>query len=155
MQFAPSGGRGGGGRHRQTFAPSPTKGSKDSSAREPLSSWLKGHEIESLQEWRENFLLQGQLSVLTRYFIRFTHVTAAVCKRSWSFCQKCRWQVADKHTCTLAYLCGFEWSDTVNWCVVVWHAQNMRRDDSSFMCPQTCNNQTVLSEHHFGGFFFF
>ena len=29
-------------------------------------SWLKGRGFESLQQRRENFLLQGQLSVLTR-----------------------------------------------------------------------------------------
>ena len=37
------------------------------------------------------------------------HVTAVACKRSWSFCQKCRLQV-NTHT---PHLCGFEWSDTV------------------------------------------
>ena len=38
-------------------------------------SWLKGSGFESLQEWWENFLLQGQFSVLTLYFsIRSTPV---------------------------------------------------------------------------------
>ena len=33
-------------------------------------------------------------------------VTAVVCKRSQSFCQKCRWQVTAKHACTLLmWLC--------------------------------------------------
>ena len=27
-------------------------------------------------------------------------VTAVARKRSWSFCQKCRWQVPAKHACT-------------------------------------------------------
>ena len=26
------------------------------------------------------------------------------------------------------YLCGFEWSDTVTWCMVEWCTQNLRRD---------------------------
>ena len=34
-------------------------------------------------------------------------VTTVACKRSQSFCQKCRWQVTAKHTCT-AYVCGFK-----------------------------------------------
>ena len=34
-------------------------------------------------------------------------VTTVACKRSQSFCQKCRWQVTAKHTCT-AYICGFK-----------------------------------------------
>ena len=28
------------------------------------------------------------------------------------------------------YLCGFEWSDTVTWCMVEWCTQNMRRNGS-------------------------
>ena len=28
------------------------------------------------------------------------------------------------------YLCGFEWSDTVNWCMVGWCTQNLRWDGS-------------------------
>ena len=40
-------------------------GSGDSSVVRAPDSWLKGRGFESLQERRENFLLQGQLSVLT------------------------------------------------------------------------------------------
>ena len=55
-------------------------------------------------------------------------VTAVARKRSLSFCQKCRWQVTDKtHT---PYLCGFEWSETVTWCMVEWCTQNLRRNGS-------------------------
>ena len=28
------------------------------------------------------------------------HVTTVACKRPWSFCKKCRWQVTPKHVCT-------------------------------------------------------
>ena len=40
-------------------------GSKDSSVVRALDSRLKGHGFESLHEQQDNFLLQGQLSVLT------------------------------------------------------------------------------------------
>ena len=30
------------------------------------------------------------------------------------------------------YVCGFKESDTVNWCMVVWCKQNVRREGSSF-----------------------
>ena len=64
---------------------------------------------------------------------------------------KCSWQVTVKHTCT-PYLCGFEWSDTVNWHMVEWCTQNLCWDGSSFTWHQLCNNQTVLSVHHFSGY---
>ena len=40
-------------------------GGGDSSVVTAPDSWLKGHGFESLLEWRDNFLLQGRLSVLT------------------------------------------------------------------------------------------
>ena len=40
-------------------------GGGDSSVVRAPDSWLKGRGFESLLEWRENFLLQGRLSVLT------------------------------------------------------------------------------------------
>ena len=46
----------------------------------------------------KNFLFQSQLCVLTLTRCPFhPHVTAVACKRPWSFCQKCRWQVTPKH----------------------------------------------------------
>ena len=48
------------------------------------------------------FLLQGQLFLLTLTSVSFRyHVFAVACKRSRSFCPKCRWQVTAKHTCTI------------------------------------------------------
>ena len=39
--------------------------------------------------------------------------------------------VTAKHTYTPAsYLCGFEWSDNVNWCMGEWCTQNLRRNGS-------------------------
>ena len=37
------------------------------------------------------------------------HVTAVACKRSLSFCQKCRWQVTAKHTYTLPMWLWMKW----------------------------------------------
>ena len=49
----------------------------------------------------ENFLLQGQLSVLTLIPVSVPpRVTSVARKRSRSFCQKCRWQVTAKYACT-------------------------------------------------------
>ena len=44
-------------------------------------------------------------------------VAAVAHQRSWSCCQKCRWQVTAKNTCTL-HICGFAWSNTVHGCMV-------------------------------------
>ena len=62
------------------------------------------------------------------------HVTAVARKRSWSFCQKYRWQVTAKHI-HLMYVALHE----VTWCMVVWHTQNLCRDGSSFMWHQPCH----------------
>ena len=77
-------------------------------------------------------------------------VTAVARKRSRSFRQKCRWQVTAKHTYTLLH--GFEWSYTVNWCVVEWCTQNLRQEGSNFMWHQPCSNQRALPAHHFCGY---
>ena len=72
-------------------------------------SWLKGCGFESLQERWENFLLQGWLSVLALISVSVPpHVTIVACKRSRSFCQKCRWQVTAKHAYPLHM--WFAWS---------------------------------------------
>ena len=76
-----------------------------------LHSLSEGCKFESQQEWRENFLLQSQLCVLTLIRCPFhPHITALACKRPRSFCQKCRWQVTSKHVYTLDPL-KLEWAD--------------------------------------------
>ena len=80
--------------------------------------WLKGCGFKSLQEQRENVLLQGRLSVLTLNLISVSQLSvppplvAAACKRSRSFCRKCRWQVTltAKHAYTLRMLLGMKWN---------------------------------------------
>ena len=82
--------------------------------------WSKGHWFKSLQEHWENFLLRGQLSVPTLILASAPPpcVTVVACKRSLSFCQKCRWQGAAKHTCLPVPLSGFAWSNMVHGCMV-------------------------------------
>ena len=46
------------------------------------------------------------------------HSTAVERKRSWSFCQKCRWQVTEKNTFTLCMWLCMKWHDMVHGCVV-------------------------------------
>ena len=108
-------------------------GGGDSSVVRVPDSWLKGRRFESLLERQENFLLQGRLSVkvagsnpcwsggriffsrvdflgwlLFRYLFH-PCVTSVARKRSWSFCQKCRWQVTAKHAYTLCMWLCMKW----------------------------------------------
>ena len=53
-------------------------GSGDSSVVRAPDSCLKGRRFESLQEQQENFLLQGQLSVLTLISV----IVSPMCYRS-------------------------------------------------------------------------
>ena len=83
----------------------------DSSVVRGPDSWLKGRGFESLQERRENFLLQGLLSVLTLLSVSVPPpcYRSAARKRSRSFCQKCRWQVTVKHAYTLCMWICMKW----------------------------------------------
>ena len=64
-------------------------------------------------------------------------VTKVAHKRSWSFCQKCRWQVTAKHTSTLCM-----W---LNLHEVTWHG--VHNAPISLGMHQPCNNQTILDTH--------
>ena len=117
------------------FNASQKTGGGDSSVVRATDSWSKGRGFESLQERRENFLLQGQLSVLTLYFgIRSTPVLPAVArKRPRLFCQKCRWQVTAKHAYTLCLWLCMKWYGA--W---LYGVHRTHRDGSSFMWHQPC-----------------
>ena len=94
---------------RQDRWQTPSSGGDGSVVRAP-DSWLKGRGFESLLERRENFLLQGRLSVLTLISVSVPpRVTAVARKRSRSFCQKCRWQVTAKHAYTLRMWLWLKW----------------------------------------------
>ena len=75
------------------------------------------------QYWTYDWKVAGSRSSGRNFFSRVnfsihsTPVTAVACKRFQSCCQKCRWQVTAKHTCT--YICHFKW------CMVVWCTQNV------------------------------
>ena len=85
-------------------------GGGDSSVVRAPDSWMKGRGFVSLQEPRENFLLQGQLSVLTLLSVSVPpRATSVARKRSRSFCQKCRWQVTAKHASTLRMWLCMKW----------------------------------------------
>ena len=105
----------------------------------------KGRGFESLHERRENFLFQGQLSVLTLFRYPFhPRVTAVARKRSRSFCQKCRWQVTTKTYMHLTYVTLHE----VTRCMVVWCSQSAPRWLQFPVAPA----MPALSVHHFGGY---
>ena len=72
---------------------------------------------------RVNFLCW----LLFRYLFH-PRVTTVACKRSRSFCQKCRWQVTAKHAYTLPMWLWMKWH--CNLCMVEWCTQNFRRNGS-------------------------
>ena len=75
--------------------------------------------------------------VCTMYvFLYLFHppVTAVVCQRSRSFCQKCRWQVTAKHTYTLPVWFCMKWHGA---CVLGVH--RTCQDSCSFMWHQPCH----------------
>ena len=110
-------------------------GSGDSSVVRAPDSWSKSRGFESLLERRENFLLQGQLSVLTHFSIRSTPVLPhwVARKRCRSFCQKRRWQVTAKHAYTLHMWLCMKWHGA--W---LYGVHRTRRDSSSFLWHQPC-----------------
>ena len=59
-----------------------------------------------------------------------SHVTAKARTKSWSFCQKCRWLVTAKHTCTLRIWLRMNWyCQLVHGCMMYTEPA---RDGSSF-----------------------
>ena len=87
-----------------------THGSRDSSVVRALDSWLKGHGIDSLRSGRRMFFSRVDFLcwLLFRYLFR-PCVTTEACKRSLSFCPKCRWQVTVKHAYTLRMWLCMKW----------------------------------------------
>ena len=76
----------------------------------PTDSCPKGLGFESRQERRENFLLQGQLSVLTLISVPVPpRVTAVARKKSRSFSQKCRLQVTAINAYNLSMWLRIKW----------------------------------------------
>ena len=69
------------------------------------------------------------------WYLFHPRVTTEARKRSWSFCQKCRWQVMSKHAYTLRIHVALH---EATWCMVVWCTQNLCWDGCSFMWHQPC-----------------
>ena len=115
-------------------------GSKDSSVVRTSDSWLKGSRLKSLQEQWEIFFSRVHLQCWL--LVLFWYSTPVLPQ----------WQAKDPSYSTRStgsrlqlnmhapYPCAFEWSDTVIWCMVEWCTENLRRDSSSFMWHQPCNN---------------
>ena len=104
-----------GGSDTDVHVPQSLRGG-DSSVVRALDLWLKGCGFESLQEWKENFLLWGQLSLLTLILVSVPppYITAVArkdpCHSTKSAGAHGRSQL-NMHT---PYVCGFAWS-------VKWH----------------------------------
>ena len=75
------------------------------------------------------------------------HVTAVAHKKSWSFCQTCRWQVTAKQACALHNWLCMKWH-MVHDCMVYTEWAEM----AAVSRHQPCKNQTVLQLHHLGGY---
>ena len=114
--------------------------SGDSSVVRALDLWLKGRGFKSLQEQWENFLLQGQLFVLTLIWYLFHPcVTAVARKRPPSFCQKCRWQVTAKHTCTLCMWLCMKWHSA--W---LYGVHRTCAETAAVWCGTSCKYTTLV-----------
>ena len=122
-------------------------GSGDSSVVRVLDLWSKGLGFESREEQWDNFLLLGQLSVLTLISVS----VPPLCYHSsmWKDpvilpkVQVAGYSILNTHT---PYLCGFEWSDTVNWCMVGLHrtcAQTATFHVAPAMQQLECNQYTT------------
>ena len=95
------------------------------------TAWKKKQGAE-IAQWLERQTRDRKVNVLCRLLF-WSHstppITTVVCKRSWSFWQRCRWQVTAKHTCTSHMrLC-------MTRCMVVWCTRNMLRQQQFDMAP--------------------
>ena len=109
-------------------------GSRDSSVIRVSDSWSKSPSRSSGK------IFFSMVSFLCRLLFQYPFhpgVTAVVHKRSRSFCLiltdipdwYCaggRLQLNTRTPC----LCGFEWSDTVTWCMVEWCTENLHQNGS-------------------------
>ena len=77
-------------------------------------------------------------------YLLLPHVTTAAHKRSWPFCQKCRWQVTAKYTCSLPI---WFWItlQTCAWCMV--YTKCVLRGQQFHVAWNNQNN-AVSSQHH-------
>ena len=117
--------------------------SGDSSAVRALDSWSKGRWFESRRSGGRIFF--SRVKVLCWFLFCYSplhppplhppsRVTAVARKISQSFCQKCRWQVTAKYTCTLPMRLWMKWHcKLVHGCIVYTERRPRRH--------QLCNSQ--------------
>ena len=99
-------------------------GGGDSSVVRAPDSWLKGRGFESLLERRENFLLQGRLSVLTLISVSVPprRVTTVARKKSRHSAKSAGGRLQlNTHT---PYVCGFYWTVLRHWSQLVPNMSN-------------------------------
>ena len=109
-------------------------GSRNNSIDEALDSWSNG---QGLKSWWQNFF-SSQLSVLTLMLVSVTPTPpppppTPPCSGHSAKSTSGRLQL----NTPAHYTRGFEWSDTINLCMVVWCTQNLHWDGSSFMWYQS------------------
>ena len=93
------------------------------------------------------FSMVNCLCWLLFQYLFHPHVTMAACKITRPSAKSAGGRLQlNKH---VHYICGFEWSDAINWCMVVWCTQNIHWDSSSFMRhqPKQCCKHTTSVEH--------
>ena len=121
-------------------------GELDSSVVRVLDSWWNGHGFKS----RQNFLLQGQLSMLTPISVPILPPCLPVTRTKFqSFSKKCKWQVTTKYTCSLHMWLCMEWHDMVHNCMMYTERANMAAvlsGTSHVRTKQHCKHTT------FGGY---
>ena len=106
--------------------------SRSSSMVRALDSWLKGCGFKSLQEWRDSFLLQGQLSVPTLILVS----VPPPCYRNSTYKILVilpKVQVTAKHACILRMWLCMKWHGA--W---LYGVHRMHRDGSNFLWHQPC-----------------
>ena len=82
-----------------------------------IAQWLQCRTLDwkvagSNPCWSGGRIFFSRVNFLCRLLFRYPfhpRVTTAACKRSWSFCQKCRWQVTAKHTYILHMWLCMKW----------------------------------------------
>ena len=128
----------------------------DSSTVRAPDSWSKGRGFESWQERLENFLLQGQLAVLTLTSVSVPPpcYRSRTRRRPRSFCQKCRWQVTAKtrmHPTYVVLLMIMKNSDIVQGCIVYTaraETAAVSRGTSHVTTKHSCKYTTSVDIHN-------
>ena len=114
--------------------------------------WSKGHGFKSWQEWQENFLLQGQLSVLT--FIWYPFHSCVNCyhiKNPGHFAKSASGCLQKLQLYTLCMRLYMKWCDMVYGCVVYTEHTKMAAVLSGTSHVRT--TETVLQVlHHLDGY---